>query len=91
LAARAASSGRRRPQYECLIALAQAMKKAGHPGPNLDAGLVAVSSVLKLPRGAAAALFAIGRIPGWVAHTLEQRAQHYILRPRAKYVPRPQS
>jgi citrate synthase len=89
LAARAASSGRRRTQYECLMALTQAMQRAGHPGPNLDAGLVAVCSALGLPRGSAAALFAIGRIPGWVAHTLEQRAQHYILRPRAKYIPTP--
>jgi len=87
LAARASSSGRRQRQYECLLALAEAMHRAGHPGPNLDAGLIAVCSALKLPRGSGAALFAVGRIPGWVAHTLEQRAQHYILRPRARYVP----
>jgi citrate synthase len=87
LAERATSSARRRSQYDCLIALKKAMQRAGHPGPNLDAGLVAITCALGLPQGSAAALFAIGRIPGWVAHTLEQRSQHYILRPRARYVP----
>lgn len=87
LAERAASTGRRNRQYDCLLALAKAMQRAGHPGANLDAGLVAVSSVLGLPEGSAAALFAIGRIPGWVAHALEQRSQAYVLRPRARYVP----
>jgi citrate synthase len=85
----AAMSGarRRNREYECLLALTDAMREAGHPGPNLDAGLVALCSALDLPQGAPAALIAIGRVPGWVAHALEQRAQNYILRPRARYVP----
>jgi citrate synthase len=39
-----------------------------------------------LPKGSAAALFALGRISGWVAHALEQRDAGYLLRPRAEYV-----
>jgi citrate synthase len=89
LAARAPGRARRR-QYACLLAISEAMQRNGHPGPNLDAGLVALCSALGLPPGAAAALFAVGRIPGWVAHALEQRAQGYILRPRARYVPSPE-
>jgi len=81
-----AARASRRNDYACLIALVAAMKRAGHPAPNLDAGLVAVTTALDLPAGAAAAVFAIGRIPGWVTHALEQRSQGYILRPRARYV-----
>ncbi|MDB4991635.1 MAG: citrate synthase [Myxococcaceae bacterium] len=70
-------------------ALVTAMKRAQHPGPNFDLGLVALSQALGLPPGAPALLFALGRLPGWVAHALEQRAQGYLLRPRSRYVPAP--
>jgi citrate synthase len=84
----AAARGRLKlPKYECLLALCNAMEQAGHPRPNLDAGLVAVASALGLPPGAAATLFAIGPLPGWIAHCLEQRQQRFVLRPRARYVP----
>jgi len=54
--------------------------------PTLDIGLVALTSALGLPAGAAAGCFAIGRMAGWVAHVLEQRRTGVLLRPRAKYV-----
>lgn len=73
--------------FERLYAVHAAMQRAGYPGPNLDAGLVAVASALGLPEGSAAALFAIGRCPGWAAHALEQRQLPFVLRPRALYVP----
>ncbi|MEZ4231216.1 MAG: citrate synthase family protein [Polyangiaceae bacterium] len=72
-----------------LSALVEAMRDSGRPGPTLDAGLVAVSLALGLPRGAAAGLFALGRSGGWVAHILEQREQPALLRPRARYVGTP--
>ena len=67
-------------------ALCDAMARARQPAPNLDMGLVALCQALALPAGASAALFAIGRIAGWVAHALEQRAQGYLLRPRSRYI-----
>ncbi len=67
-------------------AIIEAAQQAGQPAPTLDAALVYVSSALGLPRGAASAIFAVGRLAGWVAHILEQRAQGYLLRPRAHYV-----
>jgi len=92
LAERAQAGARRRKpagDYALIMALNEAMQRAGHPGPNLDAGLVAVSSALGLREGAGATVFAIGRMPGWVAHALEQRRMPFILRPRARYVPGP--
>lgn len=68
-----------------IASVVTAMKRARQPGPNLDAGLVGLSQTLGLPEGASAALFAVGRVAGWVAHALEQRAQGYLLRPRSLY------
>ncbi|WP_075007473.1 citrate synthase family protein [Stigmatella aurantiaca] len=67
-------------------AVADAMREEGHPPPTVDFGLVALAAALGLPRGAATALFAVGRAAGWMAHVLEQREQGHVLRPRARYV-----
>ncbi len=69
-----------------LRAVEETMREAGHAPPTVDFGLVALASALELPTGAAAALFAVGRAAGWVAHVLEQREQGNLLRPRARYV-----
>jgi citrate synthase len=78
--------GEGRPALETLLALLEAAHDAGQPPPSLDAGLVAVTLALDLPPGSAAALFALGRTVGWIAHALEQRAQGFMLRPRARYI-----
>lgn len=69
-----------------LRALVDAMAAANQERPTLDVGLVAVAAALGLPPGAAAALFAVGRCAGWVAHAMEQRKAGFIVRPRARYV-----
>lgn len=74
------------PRVAIVEAIARAMKRAGRDEPTLDFGLVAVCAALDLPRGAATALFAVGRLAGWVAHIVEQRDAGYALRPRARYV-----
>lgn len=80
------------PAVRVVRAVAEAMGEAGHPPPTVDFGLVALSAALGLPPGAAAAVFAVGRAAGWVAHVLEQREQGHLLRPRARYVePAPRS
>jgi citrate synthase len=69
-----------------VLALCDAARQQRLPGPNVDLGLVALTSALGLPRGSAMAIFAIGRTAGWLAHALEQRATGVMLRPRARYV-----
>lgn len=67
-------------------AFAAAMELAGGERPAVDTGLVAVAGALGMPPGSAAALMAIGRSAGWIAHALEQRSAGFQLRPRARYV-----
>jgi citrate synthase len=55
-----------------------------HPGVAI--ALVVLARALGLPDGTATALWIISRTAGWVAHVLEQRAQAFLLRPRAKYI-----
>jgi citrate synthase len=58
--------------------------------PTLDFGLVLLRRALKLPRGSALVLFALGRTAGWIAHAMEQYAVKSLMRPRAAYIgPRP--
>lgn len=49
-------------------------------------GRALVSHRFDLREGAAAALFAAGRMAGWIAHALEQKRQGFLLRPTAEYV-----
>lgn len=81
-----ASLARSQADYRRMLAICQTMEQAGQPGPSLDAALVTLTSALALPFGSAAAIFALGRMAGWIAHILEQRRQGFILRPRARYV-----
>ena len=54
--------------------------------PRQEMAVVILARAMGLPRQAPAALFALGRIAGWVAHVQEQRAAGTMLRPRAKFV-----
>jgi citrate synthase len=62
------------------------MSLAAREKPTVDVGLVALAAALGLPRGAPLAIFACGRLAGWIAHALEQHEAGYLLRPRARYV-----
>jgi citrate synthase len=53
--------------------------------PNIDFALVVMEQQLRLPVGAAFALFAVGRTVGWIAHALEQWQSGQLIRPRAQY------
>jgi citrate synthase len=53
--------------------------------PNLDFYLTVCTRMLGLPRGSPAAIFAVGRAAGWIAHSLEQYADNRLIRPRMRY------
>jgi citrate synthase len=69
-----------------LTSVVDAMELVARERPTVDVGLVALSAALGLPRGGPLAIFACGRVAGWIAHALEQRAAGFILRPRARYI-----
>jgi citrate synthase len=53
--------------------------------PRIELALAVTAVALRLPPGAAAGLYTLGRIAGWVAHINEQRLAGYVIRPRARY------
>jgi citrate synthase len=80
-----APSPSRHTAERTLAALVEQMQVSGREPPNVDLGLVSAALALGLPAGAAAAIFAVGRAAGWIAHVFEQRAAGFVLRPRARY------
>lgn len=67
-------------------AIVDAMHLVSREKPTIDVGLCMLESALGLRAGSALAIFASGRVAGFVAHALEQREAGFILRPRARYV-----
>lgn len=53
--------------------------------PNVDLWAGASYSLLDIPEDLFVPIFCIGRIPGWVAHIMEQYAKKDIIRPRLLY------
>jgi len=65
--------------------LIEAMRTTTGIAPNIDCALVVLEQRLRLPVGAAFAIFAVGRTVGWIAHVLEQWHDGSLIRPRAVY------
>jgi citrate synthase len=65
--------------------LIEAMQAMTGIRPNIDFALLATEERLRLPTGAAFAMFAVGRTVGWIAHALEQWRDGTLIRPRAVY------
>jgi citrate synthase len=65
--------------------LIDAMQAMTGLAPNIDFALLMVEKRLRLPTGAAFAMFAVGRTVGWIAHALEQWRDGTLIRPRAVY------
>ena len=53
--------------------------------PSIDVALALLEDELALPPGGGMALFALGRTVGWIGHSLEQRSDGRLIRPRAEY------
>lgn len=86
LLAAASEHAPRSPRLRIIQAIVDAMREAGREPPTLDIGLAAIGAALGLPPRRSAAIFAVGRAAGWLAHAFEQRAAGFLLRPRARYV-----
>jgi citrate synthase len=69
------------------IASTSEMKRRARLGinPNVDLWSGAVYSLLAIPDDLFVPLFAVGRMPGWVLHIMEQYSKKDILRPRLHY------
>ena len=65
--------------------LIEAMRAMTGIAPNIDCALLVLEQRLRLPTGAAFAIFAVGRTVGWIAHALEQWRDGTLIRPRAMY------
>lgn len=78
--------GARQRSVRVLSSVVAAMDLVSREAPTVDVGLVALAGALGLRRGAPLAIFAAGRVAGWIAHVLEQKEAGFMLRPRARYV-----
>jgi citrate synthase len=69
------------------IAETKEMKRRARLGtnPNVDLWSGAVYSLLGIPDDLFVPLFAVGRMPGWTLHIMEQYSKKDILRPRLHY------
>jgi citrate synthase len=71
--------------FETTLAIEEAVWKRERLRPNLDFYLTACVRMLGFRRGLPAAIFALGRAAGWIAHSLEQYADNRLIRPRMRY------
>ena len=74
---------RTRDIYAEICSVAEDM--TGEP-PNIDFALAALADAYALPPDAPFIIFALGRVVGWIAHSLEQIETGQLIRPRARYV-----
>jgi citrate synthase len=83
--ARAIAKGKARKLFETALKVEEAVWKREHLRPNLDFYLTVCVRMIGFPTGMPAAIFAMGRAAGWIAHSLEQSADNRLIRPRMRY------
>ena len=74
------------PRMARVEALLAAAAETSGRLPNIDGLLAALCYVHGLPAAPALAIFAAGRLAGWLAHAQEQQDLGRLIRPRAQYV-----
>jgi len=74
-----------RTLYASALRVEQAVWKRERLRPNLDFYLTVCVRMLGFRRGMPAAIFAVGRCAGWIAHILEQYENNRLIRPRMRY------
>lgn len=76
------------PGHPQLAAAEAVVAEAGRrklPAPNVDLAVACLVRVAGMVPGAGAAIAAVARTAGWLAHGMEEYARRRILRPRAVY------
>jgi len=73
--------------FQILQEIERAMEPYRSKGiyPNVDFYAGAVYSLLGIPEEQFIPMFAVGRMPGWVAHVLEQYEDNVLIRPLLEY------
>lgn len=69
-----------------VLALVSHVRERHALHPRHELAVIAACRALRLPRGAATALFLVARTAGWMAHVLEQRLSPTLIRPRARFI-----
>lgn len=75
----------RRAAVQAIQRLIDAVEADAGLRPSLDFALAAIATTYGWSAERGLALFAAGRMAGWLAHALEQRAAGGLIRPRANY------
>lgn len=76
-------------RYGLLRETLRAAESATGEHPRVDFALAVSEPLLGLPTDAVFDVIAIGRTAGMIAHVLEQYESERVIRPRARYVPKP--
>ena len=76
---------RGRRLFESAQRVEEAVWRRDRLRPNLDFYLTVCVRMLGFVRGLPAAIFALGRTAGWIAHSLEQYTDNRLIRPRMRY------
>lgn len=73
--------------FQILTQVEKAMEPYRAKGiyPNVDFYAGAVYSLLGIPEEQFIPMFVVGRMPGWVAHVLEQYEDNVLIRPLLEY------
>jgi citrate synthase len=76
------------PGHERVAAAEAVIAEAGRrklPAPNIDLAVACLARAAGMVPGAGAAIAAVARTAGWLAHGMEEYARGRMLRPRAVY------
>lgn len=74
------------PRFQLCQSLSDVARTVSGLSPNIDFALATLAYVVNQPANFSAALFALGRSAGWIAHAVEQYADSRLIRPRARYI-----
>ena len=77
-------------KFEILQKIKHLCCESTNQEPNIDFAFLTLATVLGQTAEFSFLLFALGRMVGWIGHTIEEYNDNRLIRPRAKYIgPKP--